>query len=99
LTAYAKNEFYLSKREKGFEATNREALTFLEKSTGQTAPELLTSRNRPKALYYIWEWFVQIYTGEPLTYREVLAWSTLTGSTLQAFEANLLIQLSRYSNV
>lgn len=98
MTAFAKNEFYLSKKEKGFEATNRQALTHIEKSTGQTPPELLTSRNRPRALYYVWEWFVQIYTGEQLTYQEVLAWSLLNGLNLQAFEANLLTQLSRYSH-
>lgn len=93
--AYAKNEFYLSRKEKGFEATNREILTHLERSTGQTQKELEQSRNRPKLLFYVWEWFCEVFQGEPLSFQELYAWSSLRNIPVDRNEVKLLRDLSK----
>lgn len=93
--AYAENEFYLSSKEKGFEATNREILTRLEKTTKQPQKELIKSRNPPKTLYHVWEWFLELYNGSPLSYNELLSWSTLRQVPLERYESKLLVDLSK----
>lgn len=93
--AYAKNEFYLQSKEKGFEATNREVLTHLERSTGQPQKQLEQSRNRPKLLFHVWEWFCEVFQGEPLCFQEIQAWSSLRGIPLDRDEVKLLRDLSK----
>jgi hypothetical protein len=96
---YAENEFYLSHTEKGFEATNRQQLLHLEKSTKTTPPELALSRKPPQVLYHVWQWFCQFDHSEPLTFAEVLAWTELTRTSPTAGEVQLLMKLSRKCHV
>jgi hypothetical protein len=56
---------------------------------------LETSRNPPKKLFYIWEWFIEIYSGEPISYQELHAWSVLRNTPVDRNETKVIIDLSR----
>lgn len=53
------------------------------------APEL------PEELQYIWEWFREVFAGEPLTYTELQAWSAMSGKRTTGWEAELIKSLDR----
>lgn len=95
---YARNEFYLSGREKGFEANNRQTLLQIEKTTGEPQKELVTSRNPPKPFLYVWQWFLEMQTGLPLTFQELKAWGELKQIELKKIEIEILTKLTRLSN-
>ena len=56
------------------------------------------SRNPPKVLGYVWDWFVEVYGGIPLTFAELAAWAELRNIPLEPWEALLLSKLSRMSD-
>lgn len=55
----------------------------------EDAPEL------PQELEYVWEWFREVFTGQPLTFSELHHWSSLTGKSLAGWEAELIKSLDR----
>jgi hypothetical protein len=51
----------------------------------------------PEEMLYLWEWFCQVYNGTALTFTEIKHWSDLTHCNAQAWEASLLVELSRHT--
>lgn len=58
-------------------------------------PELADAPEPPEELLYLWEWFRDVFAGEPLTYLELQAWSNMTGRNLQGWEAELIKSIDR----
>lgn len=91
---WAANELDLAKTEKGFHATNRELLLQMEKS-GKTPPELELSRNPPKPLFHVWEWFLQIAIGQPITQVEIAAFFHIRNIRPTRIELDTLTELRK----
>lgn len=98
MLAFAENDFYLSKTETGFEATNRETFKHLEKALGKPNEKLEISRNPPKPFLYVWFWFIELYAGENLTFQEIKAWSDLKSIRLTSLELKILNKLTKLAN-
>jgi len=49
----------------------------------------------PEELRYIWDWFVEVSCGQPLTYTEMFHWSQVTGNRVAGWEAELIRSLDR----
>jgi hypothetical protein len=50
----------------------------------------------PEELRYIWEWYREMFTGEPLTFSEIHYWSLPpAGPGLKGWERDLLKSLDR----
>lgn len=43
----------------------------------------------------MWEWFREVFTGDPLPYTELHHWSLVTGKSLKGWEAELIRSLDR----
>jgi hypothetical protein len=61
--------------------------------------EVVDETNLPD-LYYLWRYFVTIADtrkrlGERLSYQEMLAWSTLSGVKLLAWEVQAIVEMDR----
>lgn len=65
------------------------------KTLGRKPKQLLEAPEKPDELSYVWEWFREVFTGEPLTYTELHHWSLVTGKRLQGWEAELIRSLDR----
>lgn len=95
---FGANEFKLAQKPKGSEQTNRQHFERIKKNTRRVVPELERSYRKPAVLYYLWEWFCDIYQGVPITYQELAAWSGMTGTKLHLFEIDLLKRLTNLAN-
>lgn len=65
----------------------------VEKTTGRKfnqGPEC------PVELFYLWEWFAELYQFEPLSFQEIKAWSDLTGKNIRSWEAVLISNVSKF---
>jgi hypothetical protein len=56
-------------------------------------PELVLPE-LPAAVAHLWEWYLEIQTGERLTFGEIKAWAELTGREIAAHEAKALRSIS-----
>lgn len=65
------------------------------KTTGRKPKQLAEAPELPEELGYIWEWFREVFSGEPLTFSEMQAWAQLTGKRLLGWEAELIKSLDR----
>lgn len=72
--------------------TERQHYQQIEKSTGKPHPKLKPVP-LPDTLAYVWTWYNDVKTQEPLTCAEILAWNTLTGNELTRFEFDLIRML------
>ena len=65
------------------------------KTLGRKPKQLADAPELPEELAYIWEWFREVFAGEPLSYVEMQAWSTMSGKRVQGWEAELIKSLDR----
>lgn len=42
---------------------------------------------------YLWDWFIELYNGESISYVEIQSWATLMHKQLKAFEVRMLKQM------
>ena len=49
----------------------------------------------PPELAYIWQWYCELCSANPLTFSEMAAWAALAGVELLSWEAELLRSLDR----
>jgi len=49
----------------------------------------------PEELGYIWAWFLELRTAEPLAYSEIASWAALTRTNVLPWEVRLLRSLDR----
>ena len=67
----------------------------MEKTTGVT-PELLKNVPKiPEGMRYLVDWYYELQSSEPLNYREIQAWSEVTGKHIKPWEAELLASIDR----
>jgi hypothetical protein len=66
------------------------------KTLGRKPKELEDQPELPEELQYLWEWFLELRSGEGmLTFTEIRSWSELTKQPLLAWEVDLLRALDR----
>lgn len=65
------------------------------KTLGRKPKELEEQPDFPEELRYIWEWYLEIRTGDPLTFTEIKSWAELTHQPLLVWEVDLLRTLDR----
>lgn len=65
------------------------------KSLGRKPKELAEQPDFPEELRYIWEWYLEMRSGEPLTFTEIKSWAELTQQTLLAWEVDLVRTLDK----
>lgn len=80
---------------KGAKTTRAKHFGQIEKATGKVIPELAASRAWNGALGYLWQWYVELSSEQPLTYTELASWSTLTKRELTSLEVDVLMKLER----
>lgn len=70
----------------------RSHLEAVERATRKPMERL--HRKCPDGAVYLWHWFIEISNarvpGEPIGFRDLLAWQEVTGITLNAWEADAL---------
>jgi hypothetical protein len=66
----------------------------VEKTTGKK-PDLLVQPEFSKELGYIWGWYLDMRSGEVLTFTEIKNWSELTQQKLLAWEVDLIRTIDR----
>lgn len=49
----------------------------------------------PVELAYVWDWYWQLCSGEPMAYVEIEAWARLTGISPMPWEVRLLKSIDR----
>lgn len=86
----------LSATPKGARVSNRKTYEQYERSTGKLHPEL-DSPELPPAVAHVWGWFKSLHTRrggsmgpEPLSWRELHAWSAMTGIRPSSWELEAL---------
>ena len=58
-------------------------------------PEELEQPEFPEELGYIWQWFLDVRTGEAMTYTEIANWSGLMGISILPHEVDVMKTLDR----
>lgn len=67
----------------------------VEKTTGRRPKKLLDQPDCPQELNYIWEWYLEMRSGELLNFTEIKSWSELTNQQLLSWEVDILRTLDR----
>jgi hypothetical protein len=65
------------------------------KTTGKLPDTLKNQQKVPEGMEYVFIWYLELQSGERLTYSEILAWSTLTRKNIMAWETEAIISLDR----
>jgi hypothetical protein len=65
------------------------------KTLGRKPKELDEQPDFPEEFRYIWDWYLEMRSGDPLTFTEIKSWSELTHQTLLAWEVDLVRTLDR----
>lgn len=65
------------------------------KALGRKPKELADQPDFPEELRYIWDWYLEMRSGEPLTFTEIKSWAELTQQTLLAWEVDLVRMLDK----
>lgn len=60
-----------------------------------TYPGLANPQPFPDFVGYVWAWYLELQSGEALTYAEIKAWADITGAPVLGCEARLLLDLDR----
>ena len=79
---------------KGSNRTKRQHLEQVYRTTGKR-PRDLELAELPESVQYIWQWFLELQTGEAITYLEIDAWARLNSIELMPREARALMALER----
>lgn len=73
----------------------RASLTQVWKTTGRKPAQLADAPECPEELEYLWDFYREVFTGEPLTFQEMEAWSRMTGKPVTGWEADALKSIDR----
>ncbi len=65
------------------------------KTTGVKPKQLVEQPPFPEELRYIWNWYLEMRTGEWLTFTEIKSWADLTSQSIKAWEVDLIRTLDR----
>jgi len=79
---------------KGAESTNRESLSRVEKIKKLPPGSLLKLPEVDENIFYLWEYFREVYAGGELSFQELAAWAALTGRSLTPLEVETLRKLA-----
>lgn len=66
----------------------------VQKTTGKK-PKALEVPDPPQELMYLWEWFLQLFSGQPLTFSELHAWMQVTRTRVEPWEVEAIRSLER----
>lgn len=80
---------------KGSKVSLREHLKQVEKTLKRKPKQLAEAPPPPEGITYLWEWYLEMRTGEPLTFSEIRNWSDLTKQELKAWEVDVIRTLDR----
>lgn len=75
--------------------TFRQHWAQIEKTLGRRPKGAPDPADLPREVEYIWNTFIVLFTGHPLTYLEIKAYTDLMQVTLRPFEVEALIKLDR----
>ena len=67
----------------------------MQKATGRVPEEIAQQPDLPHELVYLWDWYLEMRTGEPLTFTEMYHWAKLTQTELGTWEVDLLRSIDR----
>lgn len=80
---------------KGSKQTLRASLQQVWKTLGRKPKQLAEAPEMPEELAYVWEWYREVFSGQPLTFSELHHWSVMTGKRLLGWEAELIRSIDR----
>ncbi|ALH23698.1 hypothetical protein PaMx11_24 [Pseudomonas phage PaMx11] len=80
---------------KGSKQTLRASLQQVWKTLGRKPKQLAEAPEMPEELAYVWEWYREVFSGQPLTFSELHHWSVMTGKRLLGWEAELIKSIDR----
>lgn len=66
----------------------------VQKTTG-VKPEQLNVPEPPQELLYLYDWFLELYSGHPLTFSELLSWTQMMRITVEPWEIDAIRSLER----
>jgi len=95
LARYAEAQFRLDRIPKDSKQSTRVSLTSVWKQTGRKPQQLAEAGDLPEELAYIWRWYYELVSPNPLTYTEIRNWSEVTGNQLRGWEAELIKSIDR----
>lgn len=81
-------------KDKDSKFSRLEHLKQIESATGKKPKELIDAPALDESLYYLWEIYMQIYVGKPITPADIYAYSQLYG-TITPYESDALMIMSR----
>lgn len=58
-------------------------------------PKGLDTPEPPRELVYVWEWYNELWSPNPLTYTEIQAWAQVTRTRVTGWEVDLLRSIDR----
>jgi len=70
-------------------------LTQVYKQTGKLPKQLAEAPPFPEGLSYVWDWYMELATTEPLPYAEIKAWAEIMDIDVLPWEAKLVKSLDR----
>lgn len=79
---------------KGANCTNRQSLAQVEKVKKLPPGALWKLPEVDPNIFYLWEYFAEVFAGRELSFQELAAWTSLTGKKLNPQEVEILRQLS-----
>jgi hypothetical protein len=87
---------YIHGRPEGSDISRYESLKQVEKTTGKTPPELLSTPTLSEELTACWDAYVKLETH---SYTEIDAYIRLTGLELEPWEVEAIMALSKFQGV
>ena len=93
--------YYHTPDERG--VTRYEDLEQVERQKGHPLPELENITDPPPGFDYIWNWFFELHGARqsgvsgpnPISYTEIVSWSTSTGISIESWEVTILKVMDR----
>lgn len=83
----------MNKVPEGSKTTLRTQLNQVWKTTGVQPKDLANAPKLPDELVYLWDAYVEVYTGIRLTYTEVKSWLQVTKRFLSPNEIHAIMEL------
>lgn len=94
MSEYARKTFELERIPDGQKSSVRKQLEQIERTTGKTPEKLLNMPELPYSLGHVWDWFLDIFRGEQITYQEIQAWANMTDTRPTPYEVRILRKLA-----
>ena len=85
----------MNRREGDKGETVRDICTAAARSGDQKSAAQLVPPPLPDHLAYLWDWWLELYTGDPITHVAIEAWSRLTGAEPTGWEVATLVMMDR----